>query len=314
MLTEPTQVLKTIRLILATAFLFLAGAFAAPASTGTRSSLYLYEDTRQLVALVESAANAVESTGHDAFREFAVAGSKWLNDTYYIFIYDLDGTCVFHPITPQLNGTNLMHLKDMNGKPVIRLITDIARKPERQASGWVFYLWEERTQFTPMWKSSYIRKAIAPDGKIYAVGCGVYSIKMERAFIKERVDLAAGLLSRQGTEIAFAQLRDTATPFYFLDTYVFVMNDKGESVVDPAFPGMQRDLKGFKDAIGRPVVEEMLQKLEKNDEAWVQYMWPKPGAILPSRKVAYIRKVRSGANAYLVGADYFLASPIWMKM
>lgn len=58
----------------------------------------------------------------------------------------------------------------------------------------------------------------------------------------------------------------------------------------------------------------MIQKLAKNDEAWVQYMWPKPGGILPSRKVAYIRKVRIGEEVFIVGSDFFSASPIWMKM
>ncbi len=275
---------------------------------------YLYEDTKELVSLVESAADAIEAKGQTAFGDFAVPGSKWFNDDYYIFIYDLDGTCVFHPVTKQLIGSNLIHLKDMNGKPVIRMITDIARKPEKHASGWVFYLWEERTQFTPLWKSSYIRKAVTPDGKTYAVGCGIYDIKMEKAFIKERVDRAAELLKTRGKDVTFAQLRDTSTPFYFLGTYVFVMDDKGRSVVDPAFPGMHRDLTGFKDALGRLVVKEMLQKLAKNDDAWIQYMWPKPGANLPSRKVAYIRKVKIDNEIFMIGADFFLSSPIWMKM
>ena len=292
----------------------IALAVSTPGHATGTTVPYLYEDTKELVSLVESAADAVEAKGQAIFGEFAVSGSKWFNDTYYIFIYDLDGTCVFHPITTQLIGSNLIHLKDMNGKPVIRMITDIGRKPQKHASGWVFYLWEERTQFTPLWKSSYIRKAVAPDGNTYAVGCGIYSIKMEKAFIKERVDLAAELLKTRGKDVAFAQLRDTSTPFYFLDTYIFVMDDKGRSVVDPAFPGMHRDLTGFKDTLGRPVVKEMLQKLAKNDDAWVQYMWPKPGAILPSRKVAYIRKVKIGNEIFMVGADFFLSSPIWMKM
>lgn len=275
---------------------------------------YRYEDTRRLVSLVEKAAARVEARGRNAFREFGVEGSPWLNETHYIFIYEPDGACVFHPITPQLVGRNLIDLKDMDGKLVIRMITDIARKPEKKASGWVFYLWEERTQFLPLWKSAYIRKAVAPDGKTYAVGCGSYKIKMEKAFIKERVDLACALLKTKGEDIAFVRFRDISTPFHFLETYIFVMNDQGQSMVDQAFPGMHRDLTGFKDALGRYVVREMIQKLAKNDEAWVQYMWPKPGGILPSRKVAYIRKVRIGEEVFIVGSDFFSASPIWMKM
>ncbi len=64
----------------------------------------------------------------------------------------------------------------------------------------------------------------------------------------------------------------------------------------------------FKDAVGRYVVKDMIQKLQTADEAWVQYLWPKPGATVPSRKLAYIRKVKVGDETLIVGSDFFLAS------
>src|SRR5215467_860391 len=132
----------------------LAAAAVAPATAAEdRLSLYTYRDTRSLVALVEDAAALIERNGDEAFKDFAQKDSRWLNDDYYIFVYALDGTCLFHPITPELVGQNVMDLKDMNGKPIIRLITDVGRKPEKDASGWVFYLWENQTQITPNWKS-----------------------------------------------------------------------------------------------------------------------------------------------------------------
>jgi len=44
------------------------------------------------------------------------------------------------------------------------------------------------------------------------------------------------------------------------------------------------------------------------------YMWPKPGEVTPSKKVAYIRKVRIGDKNYIVGSALFLADPIWLKL
>src|SRR5262245_27694573 len=89
-----------------------------------RLSIYAYRDTKALVSLVESAAALMEREGEYAFRQFGQKDSVWLNDDHYIFIYTLDGICVFHPITPELVGKNAMALRDINGKPVIRHITE----------------------------------------------------------------------------------------------------------------------------------------------------------------------------------------------
>src|SRR5215471_11949760 len=85
--------------------------------------VYMYEDTRRLVELVEEAATLVEQKGEKAFAEFNTKGSKWLIDQYYIFVYGTDGTCFFHPIEPELVGKNLMDLRDMDGKPVVQWVT-----------------------------------------------------------------------------------------------------------------------------------------------------------------------------------------------
>jgi hypothetical protein len=80
-----------------------AALLCAPAEVraGDKLSLYAYSDTRALVSLVEEAAGLVERNGEQAFRQFAVKGSKWLNGDIYFFAYLVDGTCVFHPITRQ---------------------------------------------------------------------------------------------------------------------------------------------------------------------------------------------------------------------
>ncbi len=278
-----------------------------------KTTPYLYEDTKRLVLLVEDAADLMEKQGAAAFSEFGKKGSRWLDDMY-LFVYDLNGTCVFHPITPQLIGKNLMDFRDMNGKPVIRYITDIGRQPERDAFGWVFYLWEEGTQFLPRWKSSYIRKVVASDGTTYVIGSGSYNLKIEKVCVQDIVNKAVELMATRGKAAAFLELREPGSQFHFSDAYVFVMSIDGRSVVDPAYPTMAgRDLKNYRDAIGRYVVKEMISKLTKGDEAWVQYLWPKPGASLPSRKLVYIRKTTVDGETFIVGSDFFQATPIWMK-
>ena len=277
--------------------------------------MYTYKDTRTLVSLVEDAAALMEIKGEAAFNEFAQKNSKWLNEDYYLFVYTVDGTCVFHPITPELVGKNVINLRDMNGKPVIRQITDVGRKPEIEAHGWVFYLWQNQTQLTPSWKGAYIRKVIAPDHRTYVIGSGIYDMKVEKAFVEERVNMAVDLLETAGKQEAFRQFQDPASPFVFIDSYIFVLNQKGQTLVDPAFPTMTgRDLSEFEDVVGFHAIREVLKKLDQADEAWVQYLWPKPGSSVPARKLVYVRKTKVGEETLVVGSDFFLATPIWMRV
>lgn len=198
---------------------------------------------------------------------------------------------------------------------MVRWITDVGRKPASDASGWVFYLWQDGTQLSPSWKSAYVRKVVMPDGRVVVVGSGLYDIKMEKAFVEERVTNAVALLTSAGKEAAFKAFRDPSAPFSFLGTYVFVLDAGGRTLVDPAFPNRPgRDLSSFEDAIGFPAVAELIKKLQTSDDAWVQFLWPKPGEPLPSRKLVYARKVKLAGETFIVGSDYFLATPIWMRV
>jgi signal transduction histidine kinase len=247
----------------------LAAAIALPgfASAQERShaplSQYAYKDTKNLVTLVEDAAKLMERDGDKAFEQFAVQDSRWLNDDYYMFVYALDGICLFHPISPELVGKSMISLQDMHGKPIIREITDIGKKPGADANGWVFYLWQNQTQITPSWKSAYIRKVVGPDGKTYVVGSGSYNIKVEKPFVEDRVRSAAQLLQSSDRSEAFKQIQDPASQFVFLDSFVFVMNAEGRTLVDPAFPNMAgRDLSDFRDAVGFYAIREVLNNIK----------------------------------------------------
>jgi len=98
-----------------------------------------------------------------------------------------------------------------------------------------------------------------------------------------------------------------------LDNYIFVVKQDGTAVVDPAFPSREgRNLLDFKDAVGRYVVRDMIEKLS-GDSTWISYMWPKPGEVRPSRRLAYLRKVKLGPETFIVGSGFSPARPIWMK-
>jgi signal transduction histidine kinase len=149
---------------------------------------------------------------------------------------------------------------------------------------------------------------------VCAIGAGHHHLKIEKVMVQENVQSAVDLLMANGKQAAFKEFLNPASRFSFLNTFIWVTDEGGRAVVDPAFPGKEgRDLTLFRDAIGRPVMKEIIDKLKKDDETWVQYLWPKPGAVATSRKLAYVKKVRLGEETFLVGSEFFLASPIWMR-
>ena len=296
--------------------IFLSVHGSAHAQKRDKLSQYLYEDTRQLVALVELAASLIEREGEAAFPRFGVKNSRWFSDQRYLFVYNANGKCVFHPIEPQLVGQDLIQLKDLDGRPMIAMITEVGKKPQADASGWIFYFWEESPKSrVPAWKSSYVRKAVAPGGTVYLVGSGLYNIKMERSFLEERVDRAAELIMAKGKDAAFEELRNRACPLHILNTYVTVTDSHGDIVVDPAFPTLvkKRNLLDFRDKTGRNISAEIAAGLKDKDRMWLLYIWPKGEAGRLARHMMYVRKVTVEGEVFHVSASFAPATPVWMK-
>jgi hypothetical protein len=285
------------------------------ATGGDKLSCYMYEDTKQLVMLVEDAASMIEKNGEAAFEDFGEKDSKWLNDKFYLFVYDFSGTCLFHPIEPDLVGQNLTQFKDINGRPVVEMITEIGSIPRSDASGWVFYLWEPPWRSFPRWKSSYVRKAIAPDGKVYLVGSGLYNMKIEKMFIQTSVDRAADEILARGQEVVFKELKEQSCPLHILGCYITVLDEKGDMVVDASFPGLgkKRNFMSFRDYTGRNIAEAIMNGLKDKDRLWLLYIWPKENANRVSRYLLYVRKIKVGTEVFYVTSDFAVATPVWMK-
>lgn len=295
-------------------FIFTSGG-AYPGDSD-KISEYLYEDTRQLVALVEDAASLIEREGASAFPKFGISGSRWLSGKRYVFVYDLGGTCVFHPVEPDLVGQELMGLVDLDGRPVVAMITEVGTRPAAGASGWVFYLWEEQANSSvPAWKGSYVRKAVAPDGTVYVVGSGLHNPKMEKRFVQEHVDRAAALVLAKGKADAFEELRHRASPLHLPDTYVTVMDSLGNLVVDPSFPTLtkKRSFANFRDKSGRVPYAEITESLQNADRMWLSYIWPKGDRDRLARHLMYARKVTVDGEIFYVSATFVPATPVWMK-
>jgi len=281
--------------------------------SGEGQPRYEHRRTKEVVDLVNEAVSLIEKDGERAFPLLKKEGSKWFKGDLYLFVYDTNGVNVAHPLRPRLEGQNLIDLKDINGKPIIRMMLDRVSSPGKR-SGWVHYMWFRPNEIFPGWKSSFVRLARSPSGQEYLVGGGLFDMQMEKAFIVEMVDAAAQLLEKEG-KVPLNQFRDKSGPFIFVDSYIFILDEKGNAIIDPALPSLRgRNLMDYKDAVGRYVTREMFEKLvHPGDSAWIYYMLRRPGKVRPIKKLAYVRKVQVGSEMLIVGAGFAPLPPIWIR-
>ncbi len=129
------------------------------------------EEAKQTKALVDQAASLLQSEGTEAFTEFRKKDSKWLKDDTYIFVFNMNGIELFHPIQPELEGKNIIDLKDVNGKAYVQETIETAKT---QGSGWIDYMLPKPGESKPSKKSSYFKKVKVGE-ETFIVGSGFYT-------------------------------------------------------------------------------------------------------------------------------------------
>jgi signal transduction histidine kinase len=257
----------------------------------------------QLMRLVRDAAGMLEAQGEASYPIFREQGSRWLQDETYLFVWDLSGTRVFHALEPQLEGVSAADRTDVLGRPLGRMILDAARSDAGE--GWVHYMHPLPGQMLPSWKTVFVKRVVFPSGREHLVGCGLYNMQMEEAFIEDVVNRASRLVAARGPA-AFPILRDRKGPYYFMDTYVFVTSPSGVELVNPAQRSLEgknilaeRDIKGFE------MVRAYLDTAAKSETGWVSYFWYKPENNQIARKFTFVRSITHKKNTYVVGAGMY---------
>ena len=130
-------------------------------------------------------------------------------------------------------------------------------------------------------------------------------MQMDRAFIEDVVNRAAGLVTEKGKE-AFGELRDKKGPYLFMDIYVFVDDPQGIELVNPAQPSMEgKNIMELRDAKGMHLAKEYIDAATKKGSAWVEYYWYKPGSNVPALKHTYVTKVTHGGETFILGAGFY---------
>jgi cytochrome c len=117
--------------------------------------------------LVEKAAVYYQANGKEkALKEFNTPGNQFVKGELYVFVYDMTGTMVAHPINKKLVGMNLLNTPDVDGKLFRKEIIELAKK---SGSGWVDYKYKNPQSNKIEQKTTYLKKA-----EDTVICCGAY--------------------------------------------------------------------------------------------------------------------------------------------
>lgn len=124
--------------------------------------------------------------------------------------------------------------------------------------------------------------------------------------LKSFVDNATMLVGEKG-ETAFVNFKDKNGGWINDDSYLFVYDMKGNTIVLPPQPELEgTNRMATQDPEGKYFVKEMVNILKVENSGWFDYKYMKPGKTENSTKLSYFRKVQIGDKEYFVGSGIYL--------
>ncbi len=126
-----------------------------------------------IIAKVDEACALVAKEGQAAFPKFKGKDSPFLYEGTYIWIHGLkDSVMLMHPIKNKMETTQLVGLKDKNGKRFFVTMNDVTAGA---GQGWVEYMWPTPGTNEVVRKVSYVKKCTLPDATDVVIGSGIYN-------------------------------------------------------------------------------------------------------------------------------------------
>jgi len=128
-------------------------------------------------AKVKAASKLLKEKGRAAFDTFKDPKGEFRfgDGAGYVWVHDLEGIMLVHPVTPSLNGKALFGLKDVNG---VYFFVAFNEMVEEHGAGWVPYSWPKPGEEKSSPKISYV-ELVMHGGNSYIVGSGMYDVTGE---------------------------------------------------------------------------------------------------------------------------------------
>jgi len=97
---------------------------------------------------------------------------RWADGQGYVWIHNLEGKMIMHPIKTALDGTDVSGTTDPKGFYLFVAMNELVKE---KGQGWVAYEWPKPGQKDAAAKVSYV-VLVKKDGKDYVAGAGLYDL------------------------------------------------------------------------------------------------------------------------------------------
>jgi len=131
----------------------------------------------------DAAAGRMTKDAAQAAAKAALRNLRFDGQDGYMYVYDFNGVNVVHPMKPQLEGKNLIDLKDPNGFALVR---DFIDQINRQGYALSRFLWEKPGSAKPQPKLGYTI-GFKPWG--WMIGTGIYVDDVQAEVMAMRMKL-----------------------------------------------------------------------------------------------------------------------------
>lgn len=123
---------------------------------------------KEAVQKCKDAVALIKAEGDGAFAKINNKNGAFVWKDSYVFVIDMSGVTVAHPMRPTHIGQNMMATKDVKGK---MFFAEFVKLAKTKGEGWVEYHWENPVTKKVEVKVSYIMKV----NDKYIVGAGVHN-------------------------------------------------------------------------------------------------------------------------------------------
>ena len=135
------------------------------------AGLYDVECTKEFIKeTVNNAAVLLKKDGKAAFDIFRSKSSEFIFLNTYVYVKDMKGNELVNPFFPELEGTNIYGLQDVNGKYFVRDELEILKTRE---DCWMDYMWPKPGETEPSMKLVYVKKVKVGEDTL-VVGAGYF--------------------------------------------------------------------------------------------------------------------------------------------
>jgi len=197
-------------------------------------------------------------------------GYVWINDTGKPY-----PKMIMHPIAQQLDGKVLDSANYNVADGNKNLFTAMVEEVQGDGDGYVRYLWPKPGKENPQPKLSYVR-LFREWGWI--IGTGIY--------IDDAAEEAVASILSEVEKYRY----DNGTGYFWINDTQLPSPNMIMHPISPQLNGTKLDSEKYHVAEGgQNLFKLMAEKVLKDGEGYVKYLWPKPGKDTPQPKLSYVR-------------------------